>query len=87
MPSATTRGRRGSVLVRVRDNGSGLLRDHKLGLGLFGMRERVMALGGMVTVASADGGVIVEAVVPCDERLGSDVAPADKNDPAQRSGA
>src|SRR6195952_1038246 len=28
-PSATTRGR-GSVMVRVRDNGSGLLRDHKL---------------------------------------------------------
>jgi two-component system sensor histidine kinase UhpB len=64
-----TRGPRGSVLVRVRDNGSGLLRDHKAGLGLVGMRERVMALGGTVTVASTDSGVTVEAVVPNDERL------------------
>jgi two-component system, NarL family, sensor histidine kinase UhpB len=85
LPSATMRGRRGSVLVRVRDNGSGLLRDHKLGLGLFGMRERVMALGGTVTVESGDGGVTVEAIVPCDERLWSNVAPVDDRDPAQRS--
>jgi two-component system sensor histidine kinase UhpB len=82
LPSAAARGRRGSVLVRVRDNGSGLVRDHKLGLGLFGMRERVMALGGTVTVASGDGGVTVEAVVPCDERARSDVAPVDKHHPA-----
>ncbi|WP_375411352.1 histidine kinase [uncultured Bradyrhizobium sp.] len=79
------RGFRRSVLVRVCDNGSGLLRDHKLGLGLVGMRERVMALGGAVTVASADNGVTVEAVVPCDERASSD--PADQRDPAQRSSA
>jgi two-component system sensor histidine kinase UhpB len=84
-PSATTRGR-GSVMVRVRDNGSGLLRDHKLGHGLVGMRERVMALGGTVTVASADGGVTVEAVVPCDAHVGSD-APVDERDPAQHRSA
>jgi two-component system sensor histidine kinase UhpB len=87
LPAAAARGRRRSVLVRVRDNGSGLLRGHKLGHGLVGMRERVMALGGTVTVASADGGATVEAVVPCDERLGSDVASVDKHDPAQRSSA
>jgi two-component system sensor histidine kinase UhpB len=86
-PSGITRGRRESVLVRVRDNGSGLLRDHKLGHGLVGMRERVMALGGTVTVASTDSGVTVEAVIPCDERLGSDVAPVNEHDPAQRSSA
>jgi two-component system sensor histidine kinase UhpB len=85
-PSAATRDRRGSVLVRVRDNGSGLLRDHKLGHGLVGMRERVMALGGTVTVASADGGVTVEAVVPCDERVLSD-PPVDQHDPAQQRSA
>jgi len=85
-PSATTRGRRGSVMVRVRDNGSGLLRDHKLGHGLVGMRERVMALGGAVTVASADGGVTVEAVVPCDERVWSGT-PVDEGDPPQHRSA
>jgi two-component system sensor histidine kinase UhpB len=86
LSSATTRGRRGSVLVRVRDNGSGLLRDHKLGHGLVGMRERVLALGGTVTVASADGGVTVEALVPCDERACSD-PPVDERDPAQQGSA
>jgi two-component system sensor histidine kinase UhpB len=86
LPSVTTRGRRGSVLVRVRDNGSGLLRDHKLGHGLFGMRERVMALGGTVTVASGDGGVTVEAVVPCDERACSDT-PVNESDPAEQGSA
>jgi two-component system sensor histidine kinase UhpB len=86
LPSTTTRGRRGSVLVRVRDNGSGLLRDHKLGHGLFGMRERVLALGGTVTVTSADGGVTVEALVPCDERAFSDT-PVDERHPAQQDSA
>ena len=49
--------------VRVGDNGKGLPPDHKLGLGMTGMRERVMALGGRIVVSSA-GGVIVEAVIP-----------------------
>ena len=38
--------------------------DHKLGLGLIGMRERILALGGTLSVASDDGGVTVEAIVP-----------------------
>jgi two-component system sensor histidine kinase UhpB len=59
---------RGGALVRVRDNGSGLRPDHRLGLGLTGMRERILALGGTLTVASGDGGVTVEAVVPKDAR-------------------
>ena len=50
--------------VRVQDNGEGLPSDHKVGLGLTGMRERVMALGGTMTVASTEGGLTVEAVVP-----------------------
>jgi two-component system sensor histidine kinase UhpB len=49
--------------VRVSDNGEGLPSEHKLGLGMIGMRERVMALGGTMTVVSS-GGVTVEAVVP-----------------------
>jgi two-component system, NarL family, sensor histidine kinase UhpB len=59
---------RGGALVRVRDNGSGLRADHKHGFGLTGMRERILALGGSLTIASGDHGVTVEAVVPSDAR-------------------
>jgi two-component system sensor histidine kinase UhpB len=65
-PTEFSSGSRGCALVRVRDNGSGLRRDHKLGLGLTGMRERILALGGSLTVASGDTGVTVEALVPMD---------------------
>ena len=58
------RGGRGCARVRIRDNGRGLGPDHKLGLGLIGMRERILALGGTLTVASGDGGVTVEALIP-----------------------
>jgi two-component system, NarL family, sensor histidine kinase UhpB len=68
LPSGLTRTSRGGALVRVRDNGGGLRPDHKLGLGLTGMRERILALGGSLTIASGDGGVTVEAVVPRDVR-------------------
>ncbi len=65
-PTKLSSGSRGCALVRVRDNGSGLRRDHRLGLGLTGMRERILALGGSLTVASGDTGVTVEALVPMD---------------------
>jgi two-component system, NarL family, sensor histidine kinase UhpB len=32
------------------------------------MRERILALGGSLTIASGDHGVIVEAMVPSDAR-------------------
>jgi two-component system sensor histidine kinase UhpB len=60
---------RGGALVRVRDNGGGLRPDHRLGLGLTGMHERILALGGTLTVASGEGGVTVEALVPNDLRV------------------
>ena len=60
----TMPGSRGGALVRVSDNGCGLKPGHKLGLGLTGMRERILALGGSFTVASGAGGVTVEAVIP-----------------------
>jgi two-component system sensor histidine kinase UhpB len=59
-----THGGGGCALVRIRDNGQGLKPGHKLGLGLTGMRERIMALGGTLSVASGDGGVTVEAIIP-----------------------
>lgn len=55
---------RGCARVRVSDDGCGLRADHKLGLGLTGMRERILALGGSLTVASGGSGVTVEAVIP-----------------------
>src|SRR3954462_13079103 len=85
-PRAIARRSRPSILVRVRDNGSGLLRDNQLGLGLVGMRERVMALGGTVNVMSGDSGLTVEAIVPCDAPAGSG-APMDEHDPAQQRSA
>jgi two-component system sensor histidine kinase UhpB len=52
------------VSVRVQDNGAGLGADHRLGLGLTGMRERVLALGGTLEVTSAEQGVVVQASIP-----------------------
>ena len=69
LPSGMAVAGRGGALVRVRDNGSGLRADHRLGLGLTGMRERILALGGSLTIASGDNGVTVEAVVPSDARF------------------
>ncbi|WOH68554.1 histidine kinase [Bradyrhizobium sp. BWA-3-5] len=61
-----TRDSRSGARVRISDNGGGLRPDHKLGFGLTGMRERILALGGSLTIASGDGGVTVEAVIPSD---------------------
>ena len=62
---AGVHGNRDYALVRVRDNGRGLKPGQKHGLGLTGMRERLLALGGTLTVASSDGGgVTIEAMVP-----------------------
>src|SRR5260221_2963344 len=54
-----------AILVSVRDNGAGLPADHRQAFGMLRMRERVLALGGTMTVASTNHGVTVEARVPC----------------------
>ncbi len=61
---AAEQGARNCALVRVCDNGRGLEPNHRLGFGLTGMRERILALGGTLSVASNDGGVTVEAIIP-----------------------
>ncbi len=63
-PPAGGQGHRDYALVCVRDNGRGLKPDQKFGLGLTGMRERILALGGTLTVASGEEGVTIEAMVP-----------------------
>jgi two-component system sensor histidine kinase UhpB len=62
--SGTGSGGTAATKVSVRDNGAGLPIDHKQGFGMIGMRERVLALGGAMTVASTSQGVTVEALVP-----------------------
>ena len=64
-PRRTGVAETGAIMVSVRDNGAGLPADHKQGFGMIGMRERVLALGGTMTVASTNHGVTVEALVPC----------------------
>lgn len=65
-PAGTTET--GAIMISVSDNGAGLPADHKQGFGMIGMRERVLALGGSMTVASTNHGVTVEALVPCGVR-------------------
>jgi two-component system, NarL family, sensor histidine kinase UhpB len=55
---------RSCARVRVSDNGRGMEPGQKLGFGLVGMRERILALGGTLSVASGEGGLTVEALVP-----------------------
>jgi len=59
-----TRDGRCCARVRVSDNGRGMEPGQKLGFGLVGMRERILALGGTLNVVSGDGGLTVEALVP-----------------------
>jgi two-component system, NarL family, sensor histidine kinase UhpB len=67
-PAGPPKSVRDCALVRVSDNGRGLKAGHKLGLGLTGMRERILALGGSLTVASGERGVTVEALIPTGSR-------------------
>lgn len=53
-----------TIRVEVRDNGSGLPTGYKSGLGTIGMRERVAALGGSVSMNSTPEGLVIEALVP-----------------------
>src|SRR6202140_5121948 len=65
VPRRTGAGETEAIMVSVRDNGAGLPADHKQGFGMLGMRERLLALGGSMSVASTSHGVTVEALVPC----------------------
>lgn len=56
------------VIVRVSDNGRGFDPDGQSGFGLIGMRERVWALGGTLTIVSDSDGVTIEAVIPAAEQ-------------------
>ncbi|CCD99062.1 histidine kinase [Bradyrhizobium sp. STM 3809] len=74
LQQSTAGHRRSFTRVCVRDDGHGLKPEHKLGFGLTGMRERLLALGGTLTVTSSGTGVTIEAMVPADAMLPADAA-------------
>lgn len=56
------------LLVRVRDDGTtATVPELSPGQGLAGMRERVEALGGVLTLRSDDGGWSVQATIPMED--------------------
>lgn len=55
----------GSLVVEVRDNGSGLPAEVRAGAGLTAMRDRIEAVGGTVQVGNDNGGgAAIRAVLP-----------------------
>lgn len=59
-----------AILVTVQDDGKGIeeqvaqLRPESVGVGIGGMRQRVMELGGTLRLSNANPGTIVEVVIP-----------------------
>ena len=67
----------GQIVVTVSDDGKGIeeevsqLRPESVGVGIGGMRQRVMELGGSLRLANTNPGTIVEVIIParrCDAR-------------------
>jgi len=65
------------IVVTVSDDGKGIeeevsqLRPESVGVGIGGMRQRVMELGGSLRLANANPGTIVQVIIPtrrCDAR-------------------
>jgi len=59
-----------NIVVTVSDDGKGIedevsrLRPESVGVGIGGMRQRVMELGGSLRLANANPGTIVEVIIP-----------------------
>ena len=54
----------GTLVVEVRDNGTGLPPNVQAGAGLTALRDRIEAVGGTLWVGSDDGGAAVSAILP-----------------------
>ncbi len=61
---ATAEQRNDTVYVEIRDDGTGIPTEHRIGLGLSGMRERVEALQGTFTLDNIGPGAIVRIAIP-----------------------
>ncbi|MFE1602777.1 ATP-binding protein [Methylobacterium sp. ID0610] len=72
-----------SLVIRVADDGIGLRPETKAGRGLPGMRERVEALGGSLTLdrPGSDAGTVLAAVIPVDA-AGTDAPDGPEMSPA-----
>lgn len=58
-----------AVIIRIRDDGSGIGNHTSTGFGLAGMRERIEALGGSLEITSMAGeGTIIAARLPLAQR-------------------
>ncbi len=60
-----------TILLEIRDNGEGIEPDRICGgtLGIIGMQERAVRLGGFFSITKiAEGGTMVAVRVPCDDR-------------------
>ena len=54
-----------ALLIEVKDNGVGIPDQPSLGLGLLGMKERVQAFGGTISISKrVGGGTSVAASLP-----------------------
>ncbi|GAA1930779.1 hypothetical protein GCM10009775_23540 [Microbacterium aoyamense] len=53
-----------TVVVDVRDDGTGIAAGAAAGIGMHSMRERAAAVGGALTVSAARPGTLVRAVIP-----------------------
>jgi signal transduction histidine kinase len=61
----TVQQKEGSIVLTVKDDGSGFEPDKTRGLGLLGMEERVKQLGGRLEIESQPGhGTLLRATLP-----------------------
>ncbi|MGB1234612.1 MAG: cache domain-containing protein [Planktomarina sp.] len=58
------RGSKRGAVMRITDNGRGVIRRKGPGLGLRNMQERIDFLGGTLSIRSAKPGTVIEAIVP-----------------------
>ena len=71
----------GDIRVEVADDGRGMAQATPMGYGLIGIRERVRAIGGRLSVASRPGaGLTVRVALPCSREAHPMPSPANETE-------